>query len=72
MSIYRVEQKNLAKFSDTGSAKARGLYIGSPRLVGGRKAGNLNMQKNLRHAVHMLALPQFLQSCKFDQHSEAQ
>ena len=45
MSIYRVEQKNLAKLSDTGSARARGLCIGSPRLVGGRKAGNLNMQE---------------------------
>ena len=49
MSIYRVEQKNLAKFSDTGSARARGLCIGSPRLVGGRKAGNSNMQDFFLH-----------------------
>ena len=42
--MYRVEQKNLAKFSDRGSVRADGLCIGSPRLVGGRKAGNLNMQ----------------------------
>ena len=43
---YRVEQKkNLAKFSDTCSVRADGLCIGSPRLVGGKKAGNLNMQE---------------------------
>ena len=41
--VYRVEQKNLAKFSDTCSVRAHGLCIGSPRLVGGRKAGNSNM-----------------------------
>ena len=44
MSFYRVEQKKLAKFSDTCSVRADGLCIGSPRLVGGRKAGNSNMQ----------------------------
>ena len=43
--MYRVEQKNLAKFSDTCSVRADGLCIGSPRLVGGRKAGNSNMQE---------------------------
>ena len=43
--IYRVEQKNIAKFSDTCSVRADGLCIGSPRLVGGRKAGNSNMQE---------------------------
>ena len=43
--IYRAEQKNLAKFSDTCSVRAGGLCIGSPRLVGGRKAGNSNMQE---------------------------
>ena len=49
---YRVEQKNLAKFSDTCSVRADGLCIGSPRLVGGKKAGNLNMQEFfLHHAV---------------------
>ena len=43
--MYRVEQKNLANFSDTCSVRANGLSIGSPRLVGGRKAGNSNMQE---------------------------
>ena len=38
-------KKNLAKFSDTCSVRADGLCIGSPRLVGGRKAGNSNMQE---------------------------
>ena len=41
---YRVEHKNLAKFSDTCSVRTNGLCIGSPRLVGGTKAGNSNMQ----------------------------
>ena len=36
---------NLAKFSDTCSVRADGLCIGSPRLVGGRKVGNSNMQE---------------------------
>ena len=45
--LYRAEQKNLAKFSDTFSVRADGLRIGSPRLVGGRKAGNSNMQEFL-------------------------
>ena len=40
---YGVEQKNLAKFSDTSSVRAERLCIGSPRLVGGRKAGNSDM-----------------------------
>ena len=43
--IYRVEQKNLAKFSDTCSVRADWLCIGSPRLVGGGKAGNSNVQE---------------------------
>ena len=38
-------KKNLAKFSDTCSVRADGLCIGSPRLVGGRKAGNSNLQE---------------------------
>ena len=38
-------KKNLAKFSDTCSVRADGLCIGSPRLVGGKKVGNLNMQE---------------------------
>ena len=42
--MYRVEQKNLAKFSDTCSVRADGLCIGNSRLVRGRKAGNSNMQ----------------------------
>ena len=42
---YRVEQKNLAKFSDTCSVRADGLCIGSPMIVGGSKVGNSNMQK---------------------------
>ena len=37
-------KKNLPKFSDTCSIRADGLCIGSPRLVGRRKAGNANMQ----------------------------
>ena len=46
-SEYRFEQKSLAKFSDTCSVRDDGLCmcIGSPRLVGGRKAGNSNMQE---------------------------
>ena len=44
-------KKNLAKFSDTCSVRADGLCTGSPRLVGGRKAGNSNMQGFLHHAV---------------------
>ena len=39
---YRVEQKNLAKFSDPCSVRADGQCLGSPRLVGGRKVGNSN------------------------------
>ena len=38
-------KKILAKFSDTSSVRADGLCIGSPRLVGGRKTGNSNMQE---------------------------
>ena len=41
LGLYRVEQKNLAKFSDTCSVRADVLCIGSPRLVGGRKAGKI-------------------------------
>ena len=41
---YRVKQKNLAKVSDTCSVRADWLCIGCPRLVGGVKAGNSNMQ----------------------------
>ena len=37
---YRVEQKNLAKFSDIYSVRTDGLCLGSPRLVDGRKVGN--------------------------------
>ena len=37
-------RKNLAKFSDTCSVSADEMCIGSPRLVGGRKEGNSNMQ----------------------------
>ena len=39
-SLYMVELKNLAKFSDTCSVGADGLCIGSPMLVVGRRAGN--------------------------------
>ena len=38
-------KKNPAKFSDTCSVRADRLCIGSPRLVGGRKAVNSNMQE---------------------------
>ena len=41
----RVEQKNVANFSDTCSVRADGLCIGSLRLVGLRKAGNSNIQE---------------------------
>ena len=43
MLKYRVEQKTLAKFSDTCYVRADGLCIGCPRLVGSRKAANSNM-----------------------------
>ena len=39
------QSKNLFKFSDTCSVRADGLCIASPRLVGGRMAGNSNMQQ---------------------------
>ena len=46
--------KNLATFSDTCSVRADWLCIGSPRLVGGRKAGNSNKQEFfLHHAVYL-------------------
>ena len=38
-------KKNLAKFSNTCYVRADGLCISSPRLVGGRKAGNSNIQE---------------------------
>ena len=41
---YRVNKKNLSKFSDTYSVRADGLCIGIPKLVGGWKAGNSNVQ----------------------------
>ena len=37
--------ENLAKFGEGHSIMALRLCIGCPRLVGGRKAGNSNMQK---------------------------
>ena len=40
-----LSKKVPAKFSDTCSVRADGLCIGSPRLVGGRKAGNSNVQE---------------------------
>ena len=46
-------QKNLAKFSDTCSVRADGLCIGSPRLVGGRKAENSNRQEFLLTTLHI-------------------
>ena len=52
--MYRVVRKNLAKFSDTCSVRADGLYIGSPRIVGGRKAGKFkHAKKNLHHTVFL-------------------
>ena len=52
-NFYKKQAKNLAKFSDTRSVRADALYIGIPKLVGGRKAGNSNMQKKIwHHAVH--------------------
>ena len=50
--LYRVEQKNLAKFSDTCSVRADGLCIGSPRSVVGWKAGNSNMQDFFCTTLH--------------------
>ena len=46
-------KKNLAKFSATYSVRADGLCIGSPRLVGGRKAGNSNMQEFFCTTLYM-------------------
>ena len=43
--IQHRAKKNQAKFSDTCSVRADGPCIGSPRLVGGRRAGNWNMQE---------------------------
>ena len=40
-----MSKKNLAKLSDTCFIRADGLCIRSPRLVGGRKARNSNMQE---------------------------
>ena len=42
---YRVEEKNLAKFSDTFSVRADGLCIGSPRLVGGGEGGKFKQAR---------------------------
>ena len=63
---YRVEQKNLAKFSDTCSVRADGLCIGSPRLVGGRKAGNSNVQEFFCTSLYFLECLKasfFMQTC---------
>ena len=38
-------KKNLAKLSDNCSVRAEWMCIGSPRLVGERKAGYSNMQQ---------------------------
>ena len=46
---YRVEQKTLAKFSDACSVRADRLCIGSPRLVGGRKAGKFKHARIFSH-----------------------
>ena len=43
-----------AKFSDTCSIRADGLYIGCPKLVGSRKAANSNMQKFSCYALYLL------------------
>ena len=42
-------KKNLAMFSDNCSVRADGLCIGSPRLVGGWKVGNSDMQELFLH-----------------------
>ena len=55
-------KKNLAKFSDTCSVRADGLCIGSPRLVGGRKAGNSNKPDFLHHSVQVISLGSVLTS----------
>ena len=41
---HHLSGKIQGRASDTCSVRADGLCIGSPRLVGGRKAGNSNMQ----------------------------
>ena len=58
---YRVEQKNLAKFSYKWSVRADRLRIGSPRLVGGRKAVNSSIQEFLQHSVETLFLAHVIQ-----------
>ena len=52
--VYRFEQKNLAKFSDTCSVRADGLCFSSPMLVGGRKAGNSNVQEFFCTTLYIL------------------
>ena len=48
-AYYRVEQKNLAKFSDTCSVRADGLCVGSPRLVNGREGGKFKHARIFWH-----------------------
>ena len=48
--------KNLTMFSDTCSFGADGLCIGSPWIVGGKNAGNSNMQEFLLHYAVQLSL----------------
>ena len=56
--VYRVEQKNFAKFNDTCSVRAYELCIGSPRLEGGRKAGKVKHARIfLHHAVDVSSEP---------------
>ena len=70
------QAKNLAKFSDTCSVRDDGLCIGSPRLMGGRKEGNLNMQEFFLHgtviSLHHFARESFVShfpfSCRKNEH----
>ena len=57
-AITGSSKNNLAKFSDTCSIRANGLCFCSPRLVGGRKAENSNMQSFLHHAVVLVPEPE--------------
>ena len=61
-----LSKKVHAKFSDTCSVRADGLCIGSPRLVGGRKLGNSNMQEffgTTLYSAHKMCLSTLTRLC---------
>ena len=51
--LYRVEQKNLAKFSDTCSVRAEGLCIGCIGQWAERGRENSNMQEFFRMTLYV-------------------